>query len=620
MTHSHRILQALVMWVLLFALCAAGAGAVGAIQPAASDPMKIIPADAMFCVRINKLSASLAQVDQFLAGIYPPGVSMPVRAQLGKFLGAPEPAGVNMGGDVAVFWPLPGGEKPNPRRVGVLIPISDFQQFFVNPNVIKPDAQGILKIGPEGKPSVAGVQIGSYLLLTSVADQQALTEAKNWTTGAGTASLTQRLSPDELKRATASPVWAYANIQIVAKMFGPALQEKIKQAQANFQKMQTPGQPLPFQPQEMLQMYTSLLNSLLQETQFVSLSLDPSATAIRLASVVAALPNTEMAKTLSTDGASSQASNLLGYLNNGAAMNGVINLSPALLRAVMLKYADLLTTMLGAAPKEEVARFRQLMMDSVDAQGGSLAFSLSANPKSQPPFEVTEVVLLKDKQKFYQVLEQSSKMMTEGAFADFYKKLGIQMRFDVKRNVESYKDVPIDAIHFTMQPTDANRPDTQMMKKMFGEGFDMRLATVNNLLLLTMAANPEQKVHTLIDQAKAGGPTEVAGEVQAALSLLPEAKKAEIFGTYNILRWMQFGLAFAPVPVPAVDMASQTSGIAFAADLGEGKVLTNVAIPKQHVLELVGAIMKMQQQKMQEQQKQQQGQPRQVPPSQSKQL
>ncbi len=619
MTHSHRTLKAFVVWALLLTLCAACAGAVGATQPAASDPMKIIPADAMFCVRINKLATSLAQMDQFLTGISPMGVSMPVKAQLGKFLGAPEPAGVNLSGDIAAFSPLPGGEKPDLKRVGVLIPVSDFQQFLTNPNVTKPDAQGILKIGPEGKPSVAGVQIGSYLLLTSVADQQTLLEAKNWTTGSGTASLAQRLSPDELKRATASPAWAYANIQIVAKVYGPALQEKIKQAQANFQKMQPPGQPLPFQPQEMLQMYTSMLNSLLQETQFVSLSLDPGATALRLASVVTALPNTEMAKTLSTDGASSQAPSLLGYLNNGAAMNGVINLSPALLKAVMLKNTDMLTTMLGAAPKEEVARFRQLMMESVDAQGGSLAFSLSANPKSQPPFEVTEVVLLKDKQKFYQVLEQSSKMMTEGALADFYKKLGIQMRFDLKRNVETYKDIPIDAIHFTMQPTDANRPDTQMMKKMFGEGFDLRLATVNNLLLYTMAADPEQKIHTLIDQAKAGGPTEVAGEVQAALNLLPEAKKAEIFGTYNLLRWMQFGLAFAPVPVPPMDLSSQTGGIAFAADLGDGKVLTNVVIPKQHVLELVGAFMKMQQQKMQEQQKQQQGQPSQGP-SQPKQL
>ncbi len=166
MTHSHRIPKALVVWALLFALGAAGAGVVGAAQPAGGDPMRIIPADAMFCVRINKLSAALGQMDQFLTGIFPAGVSMPVRSQMGKFLGGPEPAGVDMAGDIVVFWPLPGGEKPDLKRVGVLIPVSDFQQFLTNPNVVKPDAQGILKLNIEGKPGVAGIRMGNYLLLT----------------------------------------------------------------------------------------------------------------------------------------------------------------------------------------------------------------------------------------------------------------------------------------------------------------------------------------------------------------------------------------------------------------------------------------------------------------------
>jgi len=596
MTHSHRIPKALVVWALLVALGAAGAGVVGAAQSAVGDPLRIIPADAMFCVRINKLSASLGQMDQFLTDIFPAGVSLPVRSQMGKFLGGPEAAGVDMAGDIVVFWPLPGGEKPDLKRVGVLIPVSDFQQFLTNPNVVKPDAQGILRLNIEGKPGVAGIRMGNYLLLTRAADQQALVEAKSWTSSAGAASLAQRLSPDELKRATGTPAWVYANIQIVAKMYGPALQQKIKEAQATFQKMQTQGQPLPFQPQEMLGMYTSLLNTLLQETQFVSLSLEPSATAIRLASVVAALPNTEMAKTLSTNSAQPQQPNLVGYLDNGAAMNIVLNLSPALLKSGLAKCTDLLTAMMGDAPKEEVAKLRQLMTDSIDVLGGSLAMSMSTNPASKPPLEVKYVATLKDRQKLYQVLEQSAKMMTEGALAEVNKKLGIQMRFDVKRNVETYKDVPIDALFFAMQPTDASRPDMQAMKMMFGEGFELRLATVNNLLVYTMGANPQQKIHALIDQVKAGGPTQTATEVQAALNLLPEARKVEVFGTYNFLRLMQLGMAFAPVPMPAMEVSSQSGGITFSGDIGDGKLVTNVAVPKQHALEIMGAIMKMQQQ------------------------
>jgi hypothetical protein len=564
--------------------------------------MKIVPADALFCLRINKLTTSLAQVDQFLTGLSPFGVSMPVRSQLGQFLGAPEPAGIDMAGDIAVFGPLPGGEKPDLKRLGVLIPLSDFQQFLTNPNVAKPDAQGILKIGPEGKQSIAGVQMGSYLLLTGVADQQALTEAKNWTTATGSASLAQRLSPDELKRATDSPAWIYANVQIANKLFGPMIQQKIKEVQASIQK-QAAGQPFAGPPEAVMQMYASLLDSLMQETQFVSIALDPSATALRLAGTVAAVPNTEMAKTLGTDSSPQPRPNLLGYLDNGAAMNSVISLSPALLKTVTPKYMDLFTAMMGAsASKEDIAKFGQLLTDSMDAVGGTIAWSFAANLKSKPPFEIKYVAALKDKQKFYQILEKSSQMMREGTVADFYQKLGLKMQFDLKRNVETYKDVPIDSIHFTLQPADTNTPNApmqmQMMKTMLGEGFDLRLAIVNDLLLYTLAADPETKIHTLIDQVKAGGPTQIAGEVQAALSLLPDAQKAQVFGTYNILRLMQLGMAFVPIPLPSVDASTQ-SGIAFAGDIGGGKLLVNVAIPKQHVQELMQFFMSLQQQKMQ---------------------
>jgi hypothetical protein len=590
------------LWTLLFALCAAGPGLAGAVQSAAGDPLRIVPADALYCVRISKLTNSLAQMDQFLTGVSPFGVSMLIQSQLGQFLGQPEPAGINLAGDIAIFGPLPGGEKPQPQRVGLLVPLSDFQQFLTNPNVAKPDARGILQIGPEGKKSLAGVQMGSYLLLTRAADQQALTEAKNWTAGGGAASLAARLSPDELKRATGAPAWAYFNVQIANKLYGPMIQQKIKEGQAKFQQMQAKDQPLPFQPQRMMEAYASMAQSFLQEAQSASLTLEPSASALRLSLGLAAVPNTEMAKMLSADSSQQQTPDLFGYLDNGAAMNGVLSLSPALLKTLMTKYTDLLTAMFeGMDDKEDVGKFRQLMMDSVEALAGSLAWSMSIDAKSKPPFAVKYVATLKDPQKFYQVLEQSSKMMAEGAFADLYKKLGLKMQFDLKRKVETYKDVPIDSIRFTIQPVEgaAPTPQTQMMGMMFGEGFDIRLAIVNNLLVYAFAPDPQKAIHTLIDQAKAGGPAQMASEVQTALNLLPEAKKSEFFITYNILRLMQMGMAFAPMSMPAMDVPTQNS-LALAGDIGGGRLQISAALPKQHLLELMAAFMKMQQQKMQQ--------------------
>jgi len=595
MAHRNCGKKALVLWTLLILLGAADVAAVRAAQPA-NDPMRIIPADALFCLRINKLATSLGQVDQFLTGISPIGLSMPVQAQLGKLLGAPQPAGLNMTGDFAVFGPLPGGEKPDPKRVGVLVPISDFQQFLTNPNVVKPDAQGILKLNVEGKPSAAGIQMGNYLLLTRAADQQALLEAKSWTPGAGTASLAQRLSPDELQRATGSPAWVYANIQIAAKMYGPMLQQKIKDMTKKMQEAQAKGGPMVGPPPAAaMDMWTSLLNSFLQETQLVSVAIDPSAAVIRLAPVVAGVPNSDLAKILSTGGAQQPQPNLLGYTENGAITTGVATFSPELVQAITLKRVELFTTMMGETmPKEDIARLKKLATDSADVFGGAAAWSFSSDPKGKPPIRLRRVVTIKDKQKLDSILDQVSKLMNEGAIAGMAKKFGMNVQFTLQRNVETYKDVSIDAGTVTIQPTDANAPQAQMIKAAFGGGFNLRMAVVNNLLLSAIATEPDKEIHALIDQAKSGAPGQVPSEVQTAMQLIPEAKNTNFFGTYNYVRAMQMAMSFMPMPMPMpqVEMSTE-SDIAFAGTIGNGRLLTNIAVPKQQVQELAKILASM---------------------------
>jgi hypothetical protein len=615
MTYSTRVKRALVLGALLLSLSAASVTVVAAAQPASNDPMRIVPADALFCARINKLSPTLGQVDQFLTGLSPVGLSMPVRAALGQFLGQPEPAGINMDGDIAVFWPLPGGEKPEPKRVGILIPLSSFQQFLTNPNVGKPDAQGILPIGPQGKPILSGIQMGGYLLVTGAAYQQALGEAKNWTTAAGAASLGQRLTPDELKRATDSPVWVYANVQVAAKMFGPQLQGKIKQVQEQIQKMQAPGQTMPGLPPAAVEMWVSMLSSFLQEAQSVSLAIEPSAAAVRLSPMVAAVPNTEMAKILSQGGMPQEQPNLTGYLENGAIMNGVARFSPALSKAVALWRVNLLTTLMGQAMSpDDLAKFKKLATDSADAFGGAGAWSMLPDPKSKPPFRLRYVFTVTDKQKFNDILDQSAKLMNEGTLADLGKRFGLKMQFTLKRNAETYKETPVDAISIALQPVDANSPQAQMMKTMFGAGLNIRLAVVNNLLVYALSADPEKDIHALIDQVKAGGPGQVPSEVQAALQLLPDANKANFFGTYNYVRAIQMAMSFMPIPAPQAEVPTR-SDIAFAGDIGSNRLLLNVAVPKQQVLEMKELIMRMQQQQPQPPQQPQQPQPKAPPAS-----
>jgi hypothetical protein len=71
--------------------------------------------------------------------------------------------------------------------------------------------------------------------------------------------------------------------------------------------------------------------------------------------------------------------------------------------------------------------------------------------------------------------------------------------------------------------------------------------------------------------------------------------------TYNILRQIQMISAVAPVPIPAIDAKSQ-SNIVLAGNAADGKLAVQMALPKQHLQELMGAFMQMQQQRMQQQQ------------------
>jgi hypothetical protein len=607
-----------VLWTSLFAFTAIGIGAAAATGQTSSDPIAVIPAEAMFCVRISNLDATLGQVDQFLTGIFPASTSMPVHAQLGQFLGSADAKGVNTAGSFAIFGLLPGGEPSAALRIGVLVPVTDYQQFVEgNPKVGPPDAQGISQIG-EGDRTLVAVKTGDYALVTTSGNRQALIEMKNLLSGPGTTPLSKRLGSEELKRATDSPIWAYANIQVAARIVEPMIQKKLQEAKEGLKAAQEQTPLMMGQPEAIMDAYVNLLSMLMKETQFVSLSLHPSATAIRADSVVAAVPDTEMSRILSMDG-SQQQPNLLGYLENGAIMNGVFRMSPAFSKTITAKYLDMLPAIMGkTASKEDIEQFKQLATSSADALAGPIAFSVLPDLKSKPPFRVRYVAVLKDKEKFYQVLDQTAKMMNEGAIGNLYRDLGLKMQFDLKRNVTAYKDVPINAIHVAMQPVDTNAPEGQMISAMFGEGFDLRLATVDNLLIYTLSVTPEKDMQALIDQVKSGGPGQAPSEVQAAMQLLPDAKNAEFFMTYNYLRVLQMVTALTPIPIPQMDVPTQ-SDIVIAGDIGNGKLQASVAVPKQHVLEIMTVFMKMQQEqeKMKEQQQPQQGQPQGQQPGQT---
>ncbi|MGE5295727.1 MAG: hypothetical protein ACM3VT_12940 [Solirubrobacterales bacterium] len=603
MMYFNRPKSILLLCVLGLAMLAGDA--LGAAQSAASDPLQLVPAESLFCVRINKLNASLGQVDQFLAGLLPFNASMLVQSQLAQMLGTPDPNGVVMNGDFALFGPLPGGDTPDPSRIGILVPVSNYQKFAKgNPNVTAPDASGLSLIGPEGQQMLVATNVGSYALMTTAGNRQALTEVKSWMPK-GATSLAQRLAADEAKRAQSSAVWLYANVQTAQKMFGPMLQAKIQEAkQAVEQAQQGQGQasPMPGNMGAMMDTYAGLLNTLMQETQSASLSLDPSATALRLELAVAALPQTNMAKAL-VGGPTTVDNSFAKYLQNGALANFLVAVEPATWGKINDMSIDMLAQMAGVQKTDpEIQKIRKFAADGTAALSGTLAGSMSVDTQGKPPFVIRYVAGLKDAQAMSRLLQQMPTMFNSGLIANFYQKMGMKMNVELQQKAETYKGVPIDAIKFGFSAADANSPEAQMISSMYGQGMNIRVAMVNNLILYAAAADPASAIHALIDQVKSpAANAQVPSEVQAATKLLPGSEKADFFVTYNILRQIQMISAVAPVPIPQIEAKSQ-SNIALAGNIADGKLGIQLAIPKQQVQELMGAFMQMQQQRMQQQQ------------------
>jgi hypothetical protein len=197
-------------------------------------------------------------------------------------------------------------------------------------------------------------------------------------------------------------------------------------------------------------------------------------------------------------------------------------------------------------------------------------------------------------------MEEMPAMFEAGPIADLYKQMGVGIKFELKRKAETYKDVAIDAIKVGINPTDPNSEQSKMLALIFGHGFEGRLAVVNNLLVYAIASDSGTLVRKLIDQAKGDATQPVPSEVEAAVQLIPGSEKACFFATYNYLRILQMVTAIMPMPIPQTAVQSQ-SNIAIAGKVSGGSLSVEMALPKQHLMEIMTIFMQMQQQKMQEQ-------------------
>jgi len=264
------------------------------VQPPAggADVLGVVPAQSIACLRIRNFEYTINQIDQFLVGISPVPMmlSMGLRAQLAGVLGNPQLAGIDMNGTFGFFAvPLPGSADPNAAPfVGVLVPVSDYSVFAgSNPNVGKPDAQGVSQIAAQVPGPMIAKQAGAFALITMAQGYDALLAMADMVSSGRSVPLSASIEPADAQ--SAAPVWAYINAQTAMKLLAPIISAQMAQASAMPGAPPTaPGMP----PMDFSQLALNM------DVQSVTVGLTPTQTMLTAAVRISTIPGTKTAQTL----------------------------------------------------------------------------------------------------------------------------------------------------------------------------------------------------------------------------------------------------------------------------------------------------------------------------------
>jgi hypothetical protein len=527
--------------------------------------------------------------------------------QLGQLLGNATLAGVKTDGAFVVFGTAPAdfnGPGALLQGLSILVPVSDYAQFTASsPKIGKPDSDGVSQMADTG---LFVASLGSYALMgpaTGPSDFAA--KAKSIKAGPAK-SLASLLDASETGTATREPLWIYANIPALAKALGPGVADKIKKAGEAITKDQGPS-GAKMDMKAVFSMYGGMADTLLKEMKSVTVTVSPKPTVLLAGITGAALPGTPTADLLTKPAASGlKDCTLLPYCEDGAFMTGDSRCDMAWMAKVNLKMIDMILPMAGGkVSQDQVAKLKALAQDLPNALGNEMAFTAVVNAQAKPLFSVKHIILVKDKAKVLKLYDQAVEMYVKGGFlSQLYAGMGLDMATDVKRQPDStYQGATLKSCKLVFSFKDPNSPEAQAVKMMYGDGFEFRVAVSDQLAFITIGADADANVKKLVDQAKAA-PGQPGTEIKSAIALLPEAKDMDVVLTLNYIRLLG-GILPAVMPAPAPQPSFQTkSDLVFAEGADKGRCTLQLALPKEHLMEIVQAITQMTMQQQQQKQSQ----------------
>ncbi|OQY05268.1 MAG: hypothetical protein B6I25_05830 [Planctomycetales bacterium 4572_13] len=585
----------IIIFSLVVALCASPV-----VHGANDDALlNMLPGDCMFCVRVNNFNESLGKLDSYLAGASPIPVSLAMMAnmQLGAAIGDPMLTGIDQGGDFAIFALFPETEKKGPAR-GILVPVNDYSEFVkTNPNcTVKEDGTTLLSSPNSPLGGLLLSPVGNKYALATIDDTFVAPLKKAL---ASESKLSKHLSSDQTKDAATAPVWAYVNL---AKLYDKYNKDALAMLEMSQQEIAKTGGGMDEMMGFQFKMLAAAFKEFAGEADSATIALTPEPTILSVDVALQAKDGTDLSKML-VAGQNTNGYTLSRYLDSNDTVNGLMKIN----RPFMQKFYDKMFDIMEAATdesssKEQTAKMKSLTQKMIAAMGDEVSISYSY-AGGMPPFKLQEVVEIKD-------ATGMRAMMTEGLdYANtLYKDMGIPAELKYEQGTSTYKDATIDTISILFaDPDDPNDVMQKEIKKIYGDDFKYYMAQTSDKFYITMGPDSEQTLKALIDQpASASAPS---GDIKIAMDALQNTPYNDFVCSVNIIKLWKGMAVMMQAMEPDMNMFDfmkedirSQSCLIMGGTVSDGSASVRLALPKQHLIEVVAAVMKVQQEIMQHQQ------------------
>jgi hypothetical protein len=576
------------------------AASVWAANPAPSGPDPIlqwIPAEALFCLRVNNLDETLSDASSFLAGIAPDDFDARNMAMgpLPGMLGVERMEQIQEHGSFCIYGVmLPGAPSQGPMGnlfVGILASVKDYDAFVGEG---QPDPNGIVTLTVNGQAKAIATRCGQHALLAWPHARSQVAQVRQIMGGAP-GGLRGVLSAGERTLSDESPIWLYGNVQKAAALIKPVVAGKLQQIKGELQKAAEKQESPIGDPAAIIRFYGGLLEIITSETASVAVGLAPSGEACTMTLAFKAVPGTDMEMMMTPAPQPSNYQRTLPFLNDGAIINVAAAVDPVTWEKSYHRWIELIPQLMaGDVPESDLNRLRQLTTESFRAMGKAVSFSFQPGTDEARPFSMQYVIEITDGATIEKAIAEELELTNAEVFAKIFRNFGFRMRAELAAETTTYKGVRINAAQVAFEFEENDSPQGQMIARIWsGEGLQYRWAVVGDKCVYTIGPNAEADAHKLIDRLQAGVPTGICSEMQVALEAIPPGGQIEAVGTLNYVRVLNAFVGMMPLPdgkqLPELNVPTESS-IAFAAGTMADVPVAWVVLPKQHLMEIKSAL------------------------------